>query len=138
MLLYFKKFNKKKLFINTNNFFQPTFECYLADSKSEIKAAQRLRYKVFFAERENKIIRLNSFKRETDDYDKYADHIIVTYKKTKFSKTRVIGTYRLLGQSIALKNKGFYSSNEYDLKLQLMSIFLELNPNLIFYLDQLD
>ena len=104
MLLYFKKFNKKKLFINTNNFFQPTFECYLADSKSEIKAAQRLRYKVFFAERENKIIRLNSFKRETDDYDKYADHIIVTYKKTKFSKTKVIGTYRLLKQSIALKN----------------------------------
>ena len=121
MLLYFKKFNKKKLFINTNNFFQPTFECYIANSKSEIKAAQRLRYKVFFAERENKIIRLNSFKRETDDYDKYADHIIVTYKKTKFSKTKVIGTYRLLKQSIALKNKGFYSSNEYDLSNLLKS-----------------
>ena len=121
MLLYFKKFNKKKLFINTNNFFQPTFECYIANSKSEIKAAQRLRYKVFFAERENKIIRLNSFKRETDDYDKYADHIIVTYKKTKFSKTKVIGTYRLLRQSIALKNKGFYSSNEYDLSNLLKS-----------------
>ena len=76
MLKNFKKLQNNKLLINTSNFFQPTFDCYLADSKSEIKAAQRLRYKVFFAERENKIIKLNSFKRETDDYDKYAEHIL--------------------------------------------------------------
>ena len=62
MLRSFKKLQSSKLFINTSNFFQPTFNCYLADSKSEIKAAQRLRYKVFFSERENKIIKLNSLK----------------------------------------------------------------------------
>ena len=135
MLKNFKKLQNNKLFINTSNFFQPTFDCYLADSKSEIKAAQRLRYKVFFAERENKIIKLNSFKRETDDYDKYAEHIIVTFKKNKFSKTKVIGTYRLLKQSIALKNNGFYSSNEYDLSNLLKSNkynnLLELSLSLI-------
>ena len=66
-------------------------------------------------------IKLNSFKRETDDYDKYAEHIIVTFKKNKLSKTKVIGTYRLLKQSIAQKNKGFYSSKEYDLSNLLKS-----------------
>ncbi|GBL33482.1 hypothetical protein EMGBS14_01520 [Candidatus Pelagibacterales bacterium] len=34
-------------FVSTSNFFQPVFDCYLANSKSEIRKAQRLRYKIF-------------------------------------------------------------------------------------------
>lgn len=105
----------KKIFINTQNFFKPEINCYFAETKSEIKAAQILRYKVFFSERDNKIIKLNFFKKETDHYDKYSHHLIVTFKRTKFSQTQVIGTYRLLDQSSAQRHSGFYSENEFNL-----------------------
>jgi putative hemolysin len=106
----------KNIFVSTHNFFQPQFECYLADSKSEIKKAQRLRYKIFFNERNGtSIFNLSSFKRDADQFDKYSDHLIVTFKSSKFSKTKVIGTYRLLQQKIALKQCGFYSSEEFNL-----------------------
>ena len=105
--------NSKKFYINTGNFFKPTFITKLADTKSEIKAAQKLRYKVFFEDRKKKkIINISSFKKDTDIYDKYCDHIIVSYKKNKFSKTNIIGTYRLLKQE-NIENVGFCTSEEY-------------------------
>ena len=105
----------KKFYINTANFFKPTFITKLADTKSEIKAAQKLRYKVFFEDRKKKkIINISSFKKDTDIYDKYCDHIIVSYKKNKFSKTNIIGTYRLLKQE-NIGNVGFCTSEEYNL-----------------------
>jgi putative hemolysin len=113
--LKFKNFSNN-FFISTANFFQPQFECYLANSKSEIKKAQRLRYKIFFNERNGqKIFNLSSFKRDADKFDKYCDHIIVTFKASKFSKTKVVGTYRLLQQKVALQQNGFYSSEEFNL-----------------------
>ena len=42
------KYLPKNFFVSTSNFFQPVFNCYLANSKSEIRKAQRLRYKIFF------------------------------------------------------------------------------------------
>ncbi|NKA01399.1 MAG: GNAT family N-acetyltransferase, partial [Proteobacteria bacterium] len=87
----------KNFFVSTSNFFQPVFDCYLANSKSEIRKAQKLRYKIFFNERNGKrIFNLSSFKRDADKFDKYSDHIIVTFKASRFSKTKIVGTYRLL------------------------------------------
>ena len=103
-------------FVSTSNFFQPVFDCYLANSKSEIRKAQRLRYKIFFNERNGqRIFNLSSFKRDADKFDKYSDHIIVTFKASKFSKTKIVGTYRLLQQKVALQQSGFYSSEEFNL-----------------------
>ncbi|NCU50211.1 MAG: hypothetical protein EBX29_00285, partial [Candidatus Fonsibacter lacus] len=74
------KYLPKNFFVSTSNFFQPVFNCYLANSKSEIRKAQRLRYKIFFNERNGqKIFNLSSFKRDADKFDKYSDHIIVTF-----------------------------------------------------------
>jgi putative hemolysin len=57
-------------FVSTSNFFQPVFDCYLANSKSEIRKAQRLRYKIFFNERNGqRIFNLSSFKRDADNLD---------------------------------------------------------------------
>jgi putative hemolysin len=57
----------KRFYINTGNFFKPQFKTKLADSKNEIKAAQKLRYEVFFEDRKKKkIISISSFKRDTD------------------------------------------------------------------------
>ena len=41
-------YTKKVIYINTSDFFKPTFDVKLADSKNEIKSAQKLRYQVFF------------------------------------------------------------------------------------------
>ena len=113
--LKFKNFSNN-FFVSTASFFQPKFDCYLANSKSEIKKAQRLRYKIFFNERNGqRIFNLSSFKRDADKFDKYSDHIIVTFKASKFSKTKVVGTYRLLQQKVALQQCGFYSSEEFNL-----------------------
>ena len=42
----------KKVNIITSNFFVPKLDCYFAENQKEIKLAQRLRYKVFFSERD--------------------------------------------------------------------------------------
>ena len=106
----------KKFNINTQDFFKPVFDVKLAESRSEIKLAQKLRYKVFFSERiHNPILNIGNFRRDSDKFDNYADHIIVKFRKNKFSKTKVIGTYRLLKQSVAEKKSGFYSCDEFNL-----------------------
>ena len=106
----------KKFNINTYDFFKPIFEVKLAESRSEIKLAQKLRYKVFFSERiHSPILNIGNFRIDSDKFDNYADHIIVKFRKNKFSKTRVIGTYRLLKQSVAEKKSGFYSCDEFNL-----------------------
>ena len=95
---------------------KPVFDVKLAESRSEIKLAQKLRYKVFFSERiHSPILNIGNFRRDSDKFDNYADHIIVKFRKNKFSKTRVIGTYRLLKQSVAEKKSGFYSCDEFNL-----------------------
>ena len=83
-----RKVNHNKRFnINTYDFFKPTFNVKLAESRGEIKLAQKLRYKVFFSERiKNPILNIGNFRRDSDKFDNYADHIIVTHKKSKFSK----------------------------------------------------
>ena len=106
----------KKFNINTYDFFKPIFDVKLAESRNEIKLAQKLRYKVFFSERiHSPILNIGNFRRDSDKFDNYADHIIVKFRKSKFSKAKVIGTYRLLKQSVADKKSGFYSCDEFNL-----------------------
>ncbi len=111
-----KKYLESKFYIIRSSFFEPKIECYIAESKKEIKAAQQLRFKVFFAERSKKrLFDLKSFKKDVDQFDRYADHLIITHKNSKFSKTKVIGTYRLLQSRVAQRYCGFYSSEEFDI-----------------------
>ena len=106
----------KKIYLHTKNIFKPQFFAKLAESKSEIKQAQKLRYQVFFSDRnKKKIFNISNFRKDSDKYDNYCDHIIVNYKQSKFSKNKVIGTYRLLKQHVAEQKIGFYSAEEYNL-----------------------
>ncbi|MDC0226932.1 GNAT family N-acetyltransferase [Alphaproteobacteria bacterium] len=88
----------------------------LADTKSELKKAQALRYSVFFKEKKakptfpKKIMRL-----DYDKIDKYADHLIVIDKKRQSIKNKIVGTYRLIRGDIASCFGGFYTSSEFDL-----------------------
>lgn len=86
-------------------------EVKLATSLTELDAAMRLRFEVFNLELQEGL--LASYERgyDTDAYDAYCDHLIV--KDLRIGK--VVGTYRLLRQSVAERHIGFYSENEFDL-----------------------
>jgi putative hemolysin len=82
----------------------------LAANVSEVRAAQRLRYRVFAEEmgaevpgREQGI--------DCDIFDAYCDHLIVTDR----ASGEVVGTYRLLPWARARRAGGFYSQHEFDL-----------------------
>ena len=86
-------------------------EVRLASGLQEIDAALRLRFEVFNLELQEGL--LSSYDRgyDTDAYDAWCDHLIVR----DLELDRVVGTYRLLRQSVAARHIGFYSENEFDL-----------------------
>lgn len=94
----------------------------LARTSGEIEAAQRLRYEVFYEEfgarpdSETRRTRMDK-----DEYDDYADHLIVIDHSNGPDLGRIVGTYRLLQRSGAEKCGKFYSSSEYDLSTILSS-----------------
>lgn len=98
-------------------------EVRLARKKSEIRRAQRLRYKVFYEEMSAVPTGLAALsRRDADGYDAICDHLLVLdhtppKRKKPFSKLRpkVVGTYRLLRSDVAERHAGFYSESEYDL-----------------------
>lgn len=83
----------------------------LASSAADIEAAQRLRWDVFYRERGAKCLDDSALDR--DAYDPVCDHLLV--EDCASGTPEVIGTYRLLRQSVAAPRAGFYSAGEYDL-----------------------
>ena len=82
------------------------------------KAAQRLRYHVFYQEMSaipNRRMRLQ--KRDFDKYDRFCDHMLVVDRDSRdeFGEPTVVGTYRLLRGDVAALHGGYYTSSEYDL-----------------------
>lgn len=108
-----------------------TLEVKLATTFAEIDAALRLRFEVFNLELQEGL--LSSYERgyDKDAYDAYCDHLIV--KDLMLDK--VIGTYRLLRQSVAERHIGFYSENEFDLTnlKRLPGELLELGRSCVAY-----
>lgn len=96
-----------------------SLEVRLARKKSEIKRAQRLRYRVFYkdglaiADAATMLAQ-----RDKDAYDKICDHLLVIDHAAKPSlsgKLPVVGTYRLLRHDMAMRHGGFYTESEFDL-----------------------
>lgn len=105
----------------------------LATSKQEVEVAQRLRYRVFYDEMgaDNRVC-LNE--RDADKFDEICDHLLVTRARFNGSNPElcvkdgeVVGTYRLLRQSVAQAHHGFYSQQEFDL-----NPLLKRKPDLSF------
>lgn len=88
-----------------------SIEIKLAASFAELDAAQRLRFEVFNLELQEGLVSAYDRGRDSDAYDAYCDHLIATDLETG----QVVGTYRLLRRSVAERNIGFYSENEFDL-----------------------
>lgn len=93
-------------------------EARIAQTRSEIDAAQELRYRVFYEEMSAiPSERAAEERRDSDRFDDICDHLLVIDKQRAGTADEVVGTYRLLRSSIANAHGGFYTSSEYDIAL---------------------
>jgi putative hemolysin len=83
----------------------------LADDAHDVAAAQRLRHRIFFGHMG--AISTASEDRDIDRYDRLCDHLLV--EDIAVPGRPVVGTYRLLRQSVADRHFGFYSAAEFNL-----------------------
>ncbi|MCP5364728.1 MAG: GNAT family N-acetyltransferase [Hyphomicrobiales bacterium] len=88
----------------------------LAETEEEVKAAQALRYRVFYDEMgamPSPQVKAEGL--DHDSFDAVCDHLLVIDRDKGGETPAIVGTYRLLRRSIAERHSGFYSENEYDL-----------------------
>ena len=101
-----------------------SLEARLARTPLEVRYAQKLRYHVFYEEMQavpNAKARLA--RRDADPFDAICDHLLVLdHSVTQIGglarwrrNPRVVGTYRLLRQSVAARHGGFYTQSEFDI-----------------------
>jgi putative hemolysin len=98
-----------------------TLEVRLARTAAEVRQAQKVRYKVFYQEGSavpNPARRLA--RRDIDGYDAICDHLLVIDHAARdrgaLNRPAVVGTYRLLRQSLAEEYGGFYTAGEFDIR----------------------
>jgi putative hemolysin len=89
---------------------KPAFQIEWANSLSEVKEAQRLRYKVF-AEEMGANLAQNTEGLDVDEFDAYCDHLLIRDQDT----LKVVGTYRVLPPHKAKEIGRLYSDSEFDL-----------------------
>lgn len=95
--------------LDHNEFSDNQFNLKLIDYNSRLlKSAQKLRFLSFFDGK-----KICKKKLDTDIYDKFSEHLVVTDKLK--SKDKVIGTYRLLSRDMMPSNLDFYTSSEFDI-----------------------
>lgn len=82
----------------------------IARSESEVREAQRLRWRVF-AEDGGARLASEEHGYDVDAFDRHCMHLLVR----DVSTDTVIGTYRILTGLAALNTGGFYSETEFDL-----------------------
>jgi putative hemolysin len=91
---------------------QGDLEVRLARSEAEVRAAQRLRYRIFYEEMSARpTSEMESAARDFDAFDLVCDHLLVIDLKS----SDVVGTYRLIRRSAAMRHGRFYSADEYDI-----------------------
>jgi len=86
----------------------------LARSHEDLAAVQRLRWLVFFAELGANARQVAPDQRDCDAYDDLCDHLLVV-DESRSDEQQIVGTYRLLRESVAARHHGFYSAGEFDL-----------------------
>ena len=98
-------------------------EVRLARSRGDIRRAQKLRYHVFYEEMSAVPDALAVMtRRDEDGYDSICDHLLVVdrgelprVRRAWPRRPRVVGTYRMLRQSVADLYDGFYTQGEYNI-----------------------
>lgn len=89
---------------------KPHYHVGLARTESEIREAQKLRYRVFATEMGARL-QCKEPGVDADFFDPYCDHLIVRDE----AAGRIVGTYRILPPAAAREVGGYYSETEFDL-----------------------
>ena len=88
----------------------------IATHAGEIDAVQALRFHVFYEEMGAvPDAAAAATRRDCDEFDAVADHLVVVDHAIGPGPEGVVGTYRLIRQPAAAKLGGFYSAEEYDI-----------------------
>jgi putative hemolysin len=91
-------------------------EVRLAESKAEIDAAFRLRYRVFYEEMGARPTpEMEARRADFDDFDAVCDHLLVIDPQLGPGPQAVVGTYRLMLRERGEAFGRFYTSSEYDI-----------------------
>lgn len=93
-------------------------EVRVAETESEIEAAQRLRYRVFYEEMAAiPSPRMREDKRDFDRFDDFCDHMLVVdrEKHDDDGQPLVVGCYRMMRDVDAARAGGFYTAGEFDI-----------------------
>ncbi|MCX7047687.1 MAG: GNAT family N-acetyltransferase [Candidatus Sumerlaeota bacterium] len=98
-------------FLRLPNQISRKFMTGFAASDRMVQAALRLRYRVFNQEMGHGLSSAAETGMDTDQYDEQMSHLLLLDKES----LKVIGTYRLQTAKTALKHRGLYSAQEYDL-----------------------
>ena len=93
----------------------------LARDASEVREAQRLRFKVFAEEMGAQLVSASSGL-DQDEFDPVCDHLIVRDERSG----QVVGTYRILSPERAARIGGYYSEQEFD-----MTRLTHLRPRMV-------
>lgn len=92
-----------------------TLAVRLAESEDEVRAAQALRYRIFYGEKQaTPTAAMRREARDFDCFDDAADHLLVLDTTERDARAAVVGTYRLIRRAQAGAT-GFYSAGEFDL-----------------------
>jgi putative hemolysin len=96
-----------------------SLEVRLAQTAAEVRQAQKLRYRVFYQEGSAIANPGRLFaRRDIDAYDAICDHLLVfdhAARQGQSGRPAVVGTYRLLRQTLAEDYGGFYTAGEFDI-----------------------
>ena len=88
----------------------------LAETPAEVDAAQALRFRVFYEEMGAQAdAAIAAARRDSDEFDAVADHLLVLDHDLGDGPAAVVGTYRLIRRAGAAKIGRFYSESEYDI-----------------------
>jgi len=93
----------------------PDFTLRLARDEADLRAAQRLRYRVFVTEMggDGPLVDHDAGL-EADSFDPFFEHLVLC-DRNRPKEDEVVGVYRLLSSEAAERAGRFYSAEEYDL-----------------------
>jgi putative hemolysin len=95
----------------------PRLQALWARHEDEVRAAQRLRHRVFAEEMGARLPRLPGSPEghDIDIYDSFCEHLLIRTVATDHHPGEVVGTYRLLTPAGARLVGGLYTDTEFDL-----------------------
>ena len=109
-------------------------EVRLAVNEDEIRAAQALRFRVFYDEMGAKpTAAMAAQSSDFDDFDGVCDHLLVLDPRLGAGAAAVVGTYRLMMRKAGERFGRFYSASEYDISKIVASDlnFMELGRSCV-------